>query len=67
VVGIGVGLYADYGAAQVLYVRRGYVPDGQGVTTCDVPVHPGHSVCVDDNLVLHFLKELRSPKGGAGA
>lgn len=32
VVGIGVGLYADYGAAQRLYVKRGYVPDGHGVS-----------------------------------
>ena len=28
--GIGFGLYADYGAAQRLYVKRGYVPDGHG-------------------------------------
>jgi len=27
-VGIGVGLYADYGAAQKLYVKRGYLSDG---------------------------------------
>jgi GNAT superfamily N-acetyltransferase len=31
VVGLGVGLYRDYGAAQKIYVRRGYLPDGQGV------------------------------------
>src|SRR5437868_153639 len=30
IAGIGVGLSGDYGAAQILYVRRGYVPDGQG-------------------------------------
>ncbi len=30
-VGIGVGLYPDYGPAQRLYVLRGYVPDGRGV------------------------------------
>ena len=28
-VGIGVGLTPDYGPAQRLYVRRGYVPDGR--------------------------------------
>src|SRR5690348_2076434 len=27
VVGIGVGLYPDYGQAQRMYVRRGYLPD----------------------------------------
>ena len=31
-VGIGVGMYADYGHAQRLYVLRGYVPDGRGLT-----------------------------------
>jgi Acetyltransferase (GNAT) domain len=29
VVGIGVGFYPGYNAAQRLYVRRGYVPDGR--------------------------------------
>ena len=61
VVGIGVGLYADYGAAQILYVKRGYVPDGHGISYCDVPISPGHDARVDDNLVLHFVKELRKP------
>ena len=28
--GIGFGLYADYGAAQRLYVKCGYLPDGRG-------------------------------------
>ncbi len=32
VVGIGVGLHPGYNAAQRLYVRRGYIPDGRGVT-----------------------------------
>ena len=31
VVGLGVGLYSDYGAAQRIYARRGYVPDGRGI------------------------------------
>lgn len=30
-IGIGFGLTPDYGAAQRLYVRLGYVPDGRGV------------------------------------
>ena len=59
-IGIGVGLYADYGAAQRLYVRRGYVPDGLGVTYHDRPVTPGEAVPVDDDLVLHFTKIVRN-------
>ena len=31
VAGIGVGMYSDYGAAQRMYVLRGYVPDGRGL------------------------------------
>lgn len=27
-VGIGVGITSDYGKAQALYIRRGYIPDG---------------------------------------
>ena len=30
IVGIGVGLYEDYGPAQRLYIKRGYIPDGKG-------------------------------------
>ena len=62
VVGIGVGLYADYGAAQRLYVRRGFVPDGRGISYQNQPVAPGQSVRVDDALVLYFTKQLRQPR-----
>lgn len=58
IAGIGVGLYADYGPAQRMYVRRGYIPDGKGVTYHDVYVTPGASVPVDDDLVLFFVKAL---------
>lgn len=30
IVGFGVGLYKDYGSAQKLYIRRCYIPDGNG-------------------------------------
>lgn len=56
VAGIGVGMTADYGAAQQLYVRRGYVPDGRGLMTHERPVVYGESVPVDDGLVLFFTK-----------
>jgi len=59
VAGIGVGLYADYGAAQRLYVRRRYVPDGRGIAYDGQPVTPGAMVHVDDSLVLYFTKTLR--------
>jgi GNAT superfamily N-acetyltransferase len=57
-VGISVGLYADYGAAQRLYVRLGYVPDGFGVTYDRETVRPGEIRPVDDNLCLMLVRDL---------
>ncbi|WP_250295224.1 GNAT family N-acetyltransferase [Wolbachia endosymbiont of Oedothorax gibbosus] len=59
IVGLGVGLYADYGAAQKLYVKRGYVPDGLGVTYKYKDIKPGAKVDLDDDLVLWFMKNLK--------
>ena len=59
VVGIGVGLYPDYGAAQRMYVLRGYIPDGSGIWYDVHQVQPGETVCVDDSLALFFTKQLR--------
>lgn len=62
IIGIGVGLYAGedggYGAAQRLYVKRGYIPDGKGVTYNYKPTVPGNSYPLDDDLVLWFVKKL---------
>ena len=57
-VGIGFGLYSEYGPAQRMYVRRGYVPDGQGVHYRNSKVTPAEKVSVDDDLVLFLVKEL---------
>ncbi|HEU5423702.1 MAG TPA: GNAT family N-acetyltransferase [Nitrolancea sp.] len=57
--GIGVGLDPDYGAAQRLYVERGYLPDGRGLAWRGQPVAYGQSVTVDDDLALYFTRELR--------
>ncbi len=56
--GIGVGLYADYGAAQRLYTRRGYIPDGRGISYDGKQIIKGESYPVDDSMVLHFTKHL---------
>ena len=55
-VAIGVGLHPGYNAAQRLYVLRGYVPDGLGVTYDDRFVEEGEAVRFDDLLVLHLIK-----------
>jgi len=53
-------MYSDYGAAQRLYVLRGYVPDGRGLTYSDHFVKPEERVTVDDDLVLHLTKRLKT-------
>ena len=58
VAGIGVGLTADYGAAQVLYVRRGYIPDGRGMTQAGRAIRNGEQITVDDDLAIYFTKRL---------
>lgn len=58
IIGIGVGLYADYGDAQQLYIKRGYMPDGLGITYNYQPIDPGSMIRLDDALVLWFTKEL---------
>ena len=64
IIGIGVGLYAGadggYGSAQRLYVKRGYIPDGKGVTYNYQPAIPGNNYPLDDDLVLWFTKRLSS-------
>ncbi len=57
-VGIGVGLFQDYGAAQRLYVKRGYVPDGKGIWTKDRHIGYGEKVIIDDDVALYLIKEL---------
>jgi hypothetical protein len=58
VIGIGVGLHVDYGAAQRMYTRRGYILDGRGLMYDEQPVPRGQQVLVDDSLNLFFTKEL---------
>lgn len=57
IVGIGVGLHHDYGAAQRLYVLRGYVPDARGLMSHGRRVDWGDDVKADDDLVLYLEKE----------
>jgi GNAT superfamily N-acetyltransferase len=56
--GIGVGLFHDYGAAQRLYVLRGYVPDGRGITSHGSRLNWGDAAKADDDLVLWLTKPL---------
>jgi GNAT superfamily N-acetyltransferase len=57
-VGLGVGLYADYGPAHLMYLKRGYLPDGRGIAYEFTPVAPGTTVRVDDDLTLMMSRKL---------
>lgn len=57
-VGLGVGLYKDYGPAQRLYFKSGYIPDGNGISYEHRAVIPGNAYQVDDELILWFTKRL---------
>ena len=59
VVCLGVGLHSGYGAAQRMYVRRGYLPDGSGVWYRDAVCAPYTACCNDDDLVLYMSKRLK--------
>lgn len=58
IVGIGMGMTPDYGAAQRLYVLRRYVPDGMGLAREGRPVRYGDEITVNDSLVLYLTKAL---------
>lgn len=60
VAGIGVGLGGNYGAAQRLYVQRGYVPDGRGVSYRYRTLCQGEETRIDDDIALWFTRELAS-------
>lgn len=57
-VGLGVGLYADYGNAQKLYYHLGYCPDGNGITSKYKETVPGEPYTLDDDLILWLTKKL---------
>lgn len=56
--GLAVGLTRSYGAAQRLYVRAGYLPDGYGVTYDREAIIVGRDYPVDDDLCLMMVKDL---------
>jgi GNAT superfamily N-acetyltransferase len=56
--GIGVGLHSSYGAAQKLYMKMGYVPDGNGITYDRQQLAFGDLRPNDDLLCLMMIKTL---------
>jgi GNAT superfamily N-acetyltransferase len=58
--GITVGLFDEYGPAQRLYGRRGYIPDGRGACRGQQPLGQGMQVTMDDDLIMWLTKDLIS-------
>jgi GNAT superfamily N-acetyltransferase len=56
--GITVGLFDEYGPAQRLYARRGYIPDGRGACQDQRPLTKGMRVTIDDDLMMWLTKDL---------
>ena len=58
IAGIGFGISADYGPAQRMFVKRGYVPDGKGLWTSERGyIWEFSTVQVDDCII--FLTKNR--------
>jgi hypothetical protein len=58
--GVTVGLFDEYGPAQRLYGRRGYIPDGRGACRGQRPLRKGMQVTMDDDLIIWLTKDLVS-------
>lgn len=57
-VGIGVGLNPNYGNAQKLYVKNGFIPDGKGVYFKGKILEVNKNCLNNDDLAIYFLKNL---------
>lgn len=57
-IGISVPLNKSYGPAQRLYIKLGYMPDGNGITYDREPVSESQRYSPDDDLCLMMLKDL---------
>lgn len=55
---LAVGVHSGYGAAQRIYVKRGYVPDGSGVWYQGKQLEQYAPCCNDDDLLLFMSKKL---------
>ena len=56
---LAVGCHSGYGAAQRIYVKRGYIPDGSGVWYQNKQLDQ-YAPCVnDDDLLLFMSKKLK--------
>jgi GNAT superfamily N-acetyltransferase len=57
-VGLGVGLYVDYGPVEDLYISNGYVPDVNS-NTANARLVSGNYIRLDDELMVYLFKRLK--------
>lgn len=55
---LAVGVHSGYGAAQRIYIKRGYMPDGSGVWYQGKVLDQYAPCCNDDDLLLFLSKKL---------
>ena len=58
IVYLGVGLHKDYGAAQRMYVKRGFIPDGSGLWWKGKQLEPYADLKNDNEAVIYMAKKL---------
>lgn len=58
IIGLGVGLTADYSNALNLYLKLGYQFDGYGVAYCGKTLKYGETTTVDDEMNLYLTKNI---------
>jgi RimJ/RimL family protein N-acetyltransferase len=56
--GIGFGMTKDYANAQRLYIKLGYIPDGNGLAFQNQSLVYGDQVIIDDDLIFYLIKSL---------
>lgn len=56
--GICVALFDDYGPAQHLYAKRGYIPDGRGACHRFTPLKRGETITIDGDHLIWLVKDL---------
>lgn len=57
-IGLGVGLYLDYGPVEDLYISNGYIPDTKGNISA-TPLVRGNYIKLDDELMVYLFKKLK--------
>lgn len=57
-IGLGVGLYVDYGYAADLYISNGYIPDTKN-NASGTRLVSGNHVKLDDELIVYLFKKLK--------